>query len=77
MSPNEEDQLFIYEDEKSKVPEFNQLLVPEIILHGEDDLETFSGEQITVRQVTGKAQFRIKISRSLQLFCYFYLIVFC
>jgi len=52
ISPNEEDQSFIYEDEKSKVPEFNELLVPEIILHGEDDLETFSGEQITVRQVT-------------------------
>ena len=77
ISPNEEDQLFIYEDEKRKVPEFNELLVPEIILHGEDDLETFSGEQITVRQVTGKAQFRIKISLSLQLFCYFDLIVFC
>ena len=77
ISPNEEDQSFIYEDEKSKVPEFNELLVPEIILHGEDDLETFSGEQITVRQVTGKAQFRIRISRSLQLFCHFDLIVFC
>ena len=77
ISPNEEDQSFIYEDEKSKVPEFNELLVPEIILHGEDDLETFSGEQITVRQVTGKAQFRIRIYRSLQLFCHFDLIVFC
>ena len=76
ISPNEEDQSFIYEDEKSKVPEFNELLVPEIILHGENDLETFSGEQITVRQVTGKAQFRIRISRSLQLFCHFDLIVY-
>ena len=56
LSPNVEDQLVIYEGEKIEVPEFNELLVPEIILHGEDDLETFSGEQITVRQVTGKAQ---------------------
>jgi len=44
---------FIYENEKpSDVPEFNQLLVPEIILHGESDFETFSGEKVTVRQVT-------------------------
>ena len=49
---------FIYENEKpSDVPEFNQLLVPEIILHGESDFETFSGEKVTVRQVTGEAQF--------------------
>ena len=52
-----EDQLVNYDDEKIEVPEFNELLVPEIILHGEHDLETFSGEQFTVRQVTGKAQF--------------------
>ena len=77
ISPNSEEKSIIDEDEKSKVPEFNELLVPEIILHGEDDLETFSGEQITVRQVTGKAQFRIRISRSIHLFCHFDLIVFC
>ena len=52
-----EDQLVIYDDEKIEAPEFNELLVPEIILHGEHDLETFSGEQFTIRQVTGKAQF--------------------
>ena len=53
-----EENQFIYEDENYEVPEFNELLVPEIILHGEDDFETFSGEKLTVRQVTGKAHFR-------------------
>ena len=56
-----EESQFIYEDEKYEVPEFNELLVPEIILHGEDDFETFSGEKVTVRQVTGKAHFRLRV----------------